>query len=179
MIIKAYGEFWTREGINSTQREILGRRRNNPNCNIWDQRGTYALYSNFKIVYVGKADDRAIGRRLTEHLKDRLRKRWDSFSWFGVKEINADGSLQSYSETPINQSDAIRSMELLGIVLSDAPLNRQQGKFPGAEKIWQINDLPTKESELHQKLDDILELIKKTRQEGPRQRSSTTVTKKI
>ena len=167
MIIKSYGEFWSREGIDSAKRELLGRRRNHKTrCNMWNQRGIYALYENFRIVYVGKADDRGIGRRLTEHCKDRLRKRWDSFSWFGVQEFDASGSPRPYQSERSTQAEAIRSMELLGILLSDAPLNRQQGKFPGAEKIWQVNEVPDNESEIHRKLDQVLKqlaLVKKRR----------------
>lgn len=169
MIVKTYGEFWSREGINSSKREILGRRRNNVvRCNMWDQRGIYALYDNFRIVYVGKADDRGIGRRLTEHCKDRFRKRWDSFSWFGVQDFDKRGKPRPYKSVRSTQREAIRSLELLAILMSDAPLNRQQGRFPGAEKVWQVSEVPPeKNREVNGKLDEILKQLQLLNKKRP------------
>jgi hypothetical protein len=168
MIIKTYGEFWSRDGIDSSKREILGRRKNRDiRCNMWDQRGVYALYDNFKIVYVGQADDRGIGRRLTEHSRDRLRKRWDSFSWFGVQDFDNRGKPRPYKGIRSTQTEAIRSLELLAILMSDAPLNRQQGKFPGAEKYGRSpRFLANVRVTLNGKLDEILkqlQLIKRNK----------------
>src|ERR1700692_4391188 len=138
MIIKTYGEFWSRDGIDSSKREILGRRKNRDiRCNV------------------GQADDRGIGRRLTEHSRDRLRKRWDSFSWFGVQDFDNRGKPRPYKGIRSTQTEAIRSLELLAILMSDAPLNRQQGKFPGAEKVWQVAEIPReREVTLNGKLDE-------------------------
>lgn len=159
MLIKTYGEFWSRDCIITSRRQIAGRRKNNKlNCNVWDQRGIYALYENFKIVYVGQADDRGIGRRLSEHCKDRFRKRWDSFSWFGVCEFDSSGKARPYVRRSSPQSDTIRSLELLAILVSDAPLNRQQGKFPGAEKVWEVSS--EKITDVSRKLDEILEEVR-------------------
>jgi hypothetical protein len=156
MFIKTYGEFWSRDNILTSKRKIYGRRRNIAlQCNVWDQRGIYALYENFKIVYVGKADDRGIGKRLSEHRKGRFSKRWDSFSWFGVQAFDKKGEPIPYAGRTSTRSEAIRSLELLAILMSDAPLNRQQGKFPGAEKIWQVESV-SKEAALDEKLDEIL-----------------------
>jgi hypothetical protein len=150
MIIKTYGEFWSRDGIDSSKREILGRRKNRDiRCNV------------------GQADDRGIGRRLTEHSRDRLRKRWDSFSWFGVQDFDNRGKPRPYKGIRSTQTEAIRSLELLAILMSDAPLNRQQGKFPGAEKVWQVAEIPReREVTLNGKLDEILkqlQLIKRNK----------------
>jgi hypothetical protein len=44
--------------------------------------------------------------------------------------------------------------------MSDAPLNRQQGKFPGAEKVWQVAEIPReREVTLNGKLDEILKQL--------------------
>jgi hypothetical protein len=136
MLIKTYGEFWSRAGIKSRQREILGFQTGNKTpCNMWEQRGIYALYKDFRIIYVGQADDRGIGKRLVEHSKDRLRERWDTFSWFGVQDFDEHGKPRPFKSASVAQTNIVRSLELLAILMSDAPLNRQQGKFPGSEKI--------------------------------------------
>lgn len=163
MFIKAYGEFWSRDCIVTSGKRIEGRRKHQAvNCNVWEQRGVYALYENFKIVYVGLADKRGMGTRLSAHFTDRLRKRWDSFSWFGVCDFDDKGEAKPYLARPSTQTQTIRSLELLAIVMSDAPLNRQQGKFPGAERVWQVDvENPTKkESELTRQLNQILEEVR-------------------
>ena len=38
----------------------------------------------------------------------------------------------------------IRSIELMAILLSDTPLNRARGKFPGSRKVWQRETIPQK-----------------------------------
>jgi hypothetical protein len=160
MLIKAYGEYWSREGISSRGQEILGRRKNEKKrCNIWNQRGIYVLYKDFKIIYVGKADDRGIGKRLIEHGKGRLKRRWDSFSWFGVSAFDQKGQPVLRKSSTSSRAETIRSLELLAILVSDSPLNRQEGKFPGAEKVWQVEITPP-ESNIDERLDQILSELK-------------------
>jgi hypothetical protein len=43
--------------------------------------GLYVLYAGHDPRYVGVAD--RLGVRIADHEKDRLKKEWDRFSWFG------------------------------------------------------------------------------------------------
>ena len=106
---------------------------------VWAQRGIYAIYSGFKLVYVGEANSaEGIGARLySHHTKPRLHRRWDSFSWFGIDGYAADGSLVPYKDVTISGSTIARTLELVAILVADPPLNRAQGRFKGAEKIGQ------------------------------------------
>jgi hypothetical protein len=138
MIIKVYGQFWSRDRVNWATRELLGVRKGKKRCDIWDQRGIYALYKDFQVVYVGQADSRGIGVRLAEHRTDRFAQRWDSFSFFGICEVDQHGKAKPAKKVTVPPTSLIKSLELIGILLSDAPLNRARGKFPDSEKVRQI-----------------------------------------
>ena len=90
-LIQSYGEYWSKDAINGKNKEIRGHRRHykvtvkNPTakeklCNVWEQRGIYALYKDFKLIYVGLASTSAsgIGSRLLSHSTNRrMKDRWD------------------------------------------------------------------------------------------------------
>jgi hypothetical protein len=139
MLIKVYGEFWSRQRVDWSKKQLAGVRKGKRGCNLWEERGIYALYDRFKIVYVGQADSRGIGIRLNEHCTDRFGERWDSFSFFGICPVAEDGTVLQAGQSSANPEDVIRSLELIAILLSDAPLNRARGRFPGSEKVWQVD----------------------------------------
>jgi hypothetical protein len=137
MIVKVYGEFWSRERVDWSARKLLGIRRKTGLCDIWNQRGVYALHKDFAIVYIGQADTRGIGPRLCEHRLDRLAERWDSFSFFGICEVDKHGNAKPGRPVRVPPSSVIRSLELIGILLSDPPLNRARGRFPESQRVHQ------------------------------------------
>ncbi len=122
---------------------------------IWKQRGIYALEKDFKIVYVGQANDRDLGQRLREHTADHLRQRWDTFSWYGLLPMDSAGTLLDYTSQEVDKTSIIRTLELVGILMSDAPLNRSRGKVPGAEKM--VQHAYRKIRDVHGLLEDVLE----------------------
>ena len=81
--------------------------------NFWTQTGIYVLYQDFTPIYVGqtgikkkrKSEEtkeqggtspipKVLGGRLTEHYySDDLVGKWNKFSWFGFKKVNADKTL--------------------------------------------------------------------------------------
>ncbi len=44
--------------------------------------GVYILYNKKRIVYIGKCEKRILRDRIKEHLKDKLKNKWDSYTWF-------------------------------------------------------------------------------------------------
>lgn len=165
MIIKVYGEYWSRDRVDWSRRAMLGVRKGKKPCNVWQQRGIYALYKDFELAYVGKADTRHMGVRLKEHTTDRFAERWNAFSFFGICEVDAHGNAKQPVEFAVGSSTVIRSLELLAILLANAPLNRARGKFPdGAEKVWQIEpDKPSKTFHINEKLSKITNEIEQLR----------------
>ena len=165
MIIKVYGEYWSRNRVDWTTRKLVGKMKGKRAFDGWNQRGIYALYNNFEIVYVGQADSRGLGVRLSEHLTDRFGERWDSFSFFGICELDAKGAAKRAAEVTVGPSSVIRSLELMAILLSDARLNRARGRFPdGAEKAWQVEpERPSKNYQLDEKLRKIVSDVENLR----------------
>jgi len=151
-LIRSYGEYWSRDAVAWDRKEMAGTRqhykKNIKNkkakvkaCDAWYQHGIYALYSDFKLVYVGmaKSTDNGIGSRLFAHHKfARMGRRWDSFSWFGIKGYGENGEMQPYDgRSAVSEATIIRTLELVAILIADPPLKRSQGRFQGAERILQ------------------------------------------
>jgi hypothetical protein len=165
MLIKVYGELWSRHRVDWAKKNLIGVRKGKRVCNVWEQRGIYALYEHFKLVYVGQADSRGIGVRLNEHRTNRFGERWDSFSFFGICSVAEDGTAMPVGDFHVAPASVVKSLELMAILLSDAPLNRSRGKFPdGAEKVWQLDPTrPSKGFQIDHKLHELTESIEQLR----------------
>ena len=93
ILIRNYGMYWDPDLIRWTgPKNLPGRFRATqakPEVNVFQQRGIYVLYKNFKPVYVGKAIAEPLGERLRKHSWAWGKgPRWDRFSWFGIAEID-------------------------------------------------------------------------------------------
>ena len=58
---------------------------------VWEQRGLYVLWGDWRVIYVGRATQQGLGNRLQLHRRWRLAGRWDRFSWYGFRKINKNG----------------------------------------------------------------------------------------
>jgi hypothetical protein len=81
--------------------------------------GLYVLYRDRKIVYIGKSD-RNLRRRLGDHTRDRLKSKWNYFSWFITKK--------SYI------SDLEALLHHIFFSIRDVELNISKAKFVSAHK---------------------------------------------
>ncbi|HVT36565.1 MAG TPA: GIY-YIG nuclease family protein [Nevskiaceae bacterium] len=115
------------------------------------QKGLYILYDHHTVVYVGRAIDRPLGRRLYEHTIDRLASRWNRFSWFGFHEVTDDGRLQ---DVPVKTSLAalVATLEALLIESLEPPQNRKRGDDFSVNEYIQDGDPELKERELQNTL---------------------------
>ncbi|MEZ8193246.1 GIY-YIG nuclease family protein [Vibrio sp. 10N.286.46.A8] len=148
MLIKAYGTFWNPEIIDWGSRgagncgQLLGDVKFEDNSkkeiDFWDAKGIYVLHNDFKTIYVGKAFKTSIGKRLRDHLTDRLAGRWDMFSFYSVsapKKI--DGGVTIPGKRQISPETYIDTFEALAILISDPPLNRKRESFKDAYSVLQ------------------------------------------
>lgn len=173
-LIRSFGELWSRDAVDWEGRSMLGERKKfkvtvkNPSgrvkfCNIWNQRGIYALYRDFQLVYVGQATSAdGIGGRLNVHVtKSRFHRQWDSFSWFSFDGFDAQGKPEPYRPEKVDEKTIARTLELVTMLIANPPLNRSRGRFKGAEKINQgksdTRELSNKE--VLQKMRDLLDSI--------------------
>ena len=69
-------------------------------------------------------------KRLREHRKGDLARRWDRFSWFGLRWVLKSGKLSAptgakHAKTP----EVLDIIEAILIHSAEPPLNRQGGRF--------------------------------------------------
>ncbi len=77
-VILAYGRKWDRRlsektGFKDIPKKEEGRRS-----------GVYVLYNKKRVVYIGKSvkHKKSLRGRIGEHITDKLKNKWDSYSWF-------------------------------------------------------------------------------------------------
>lgn len=135
--INAFGMFWSRDLVlwkNNPQ--MLGQQQLGAiPVDMSQQIGVYLLYDGRKVIYVGRSIERPIGQRLYEHTQDRLRARWDRFSWFGLHEVTEKGELK-INTLAVNTETFIAMLEAVLIESMEPPQNRKRGDdFSGIEFI--------------------------------------------
>jgi hypothetical protein len=141
-MIKNMGLFWKRDNVfwgkpNNPGR-LLGRHssaKREDAVDFWKQVGIYALYANYRLVYVGQTGTGKInrlGNRLRQHTQHDLAGRWDTFSWFGICYVKNGSEL---SEVPNIRNAKINEIldltEAILISVGEPSLNRQGGRFGG------------------------------------------------
>jgi len=149
-IIRAYGLHWRIEhiywGKAGTKGTLLGaksRSRNAQKVDFREQRGIYALYADYELVYVGQTGpkDQRLFKRLKDHKKDHLSERWNRFSWFGTLWVR-ENSMLSADTNNLSATIAIGldNLEAIVIAVSEPRLNLQRGKWGQAKKYFQYLD---------------------------------------
>lgn len=143
MLVKHYGEFWNPDLVDWGKRgpgnkgKLMGRPDGGKSTlDLWDCRGVYALYEDFQLVYIGQAFDQGIGKRLRDHLTDRLAGRWDMFSWYSTSTIRKKKP-RLPGERQVTAKDVINSLEALAILVTSPPLNRRHNDLPRATRVEQ------------------------------------------
>ena len=126
VIVACFGMFWERSRITwSTTPSISGMQYiGSDPVDFCNQVGVYLLYDGREVVYVGRTIDRPLGRRIFEHTRDRLRTRWNRFSWFGLLPVLESGNLGNLS----NSFSAAKMIPTLEAVLIEALEPRQNRK---------------------------------------------------
>lgn len=140
-VISSFGMFWRREEVEwiSTPK-ILGMQQIGAAAvDFSKQIGIYLLYDGREVIYVGRATERPLGKRLYEHTLDRMSSRWDRFSWFGVLPVAENGSLGVQGETfPIEK--LLPALEAILIEALEPRQNRKRGDDLSAVEYIQQSD---------------------------------------
>jgi len=140
-VVSSFGMFWRREAIEwSSNPKILGMQQIGAEAvDFSKQTGIYLLYDGREIIYVGRASDRPLGRRLYEHTLDRLSSRWDRFSWFGVLPVSEQGELGMMPES-FSGSQLLPALEAILIEALEPRQNRKRGDDLAAVEYIQKED---------------------------------------
>ena len=105
MLISNYGLFWQRKyvhfGYGGNKGTLLGTMRQKESflVDFREQIGIYVLYDkDFIPIYVGQAGNgnATLFARLKHHTTDDLCNRWEYFTWFGLRRVNANGRLAAH-----------------------------------------------------------------------------------
>lgn len=158
-LINAFGMFWRRSEIDWSVRSprLTGvQQSGSQEVDFGDQVGVYLLYDGNRVVYVGRVTHPRLGARLWEHTRDRLTGRWDRFSWFGVRGVQADGDLSPTPTAGIGLPTLIATMEALLIEGLEPPQNRRQGDGFSAVEFIQVPDPAIEERRRRDMLMDLV-----------------------
>jgi len=152
-VIRCFGMYWQRDLVLwKNEPRMFGKQQATAKpVDFGKQKGLYILYDHHTVIYVGRAIDRTLGRRLFEHTVDRLGSRWNRFSWFGFHAVTDEGVLK---EVPVRTTLAslVTTLEALLIESLEPPQNRKRGDdFSGFEYIQDV-DPEIKERELQNTL---------------------------
>lgn len=149
-MIRSFGLFWHED-------RVFWGRRNNPGAlygarsassraarvDFRDQRGIYALYADYDLVYVGQtgAKDARLFNRLKAHLDDHLSERWNRFSWFGTRWVTKTHILAADAEAAHpTTATALNVLEAVAIAVAEPRLNLQRGRWGDAVQYLQVRD---------------------------------------
>jgi len=151
-MIRSYGVHWREDRVNwgrqgaGNQGTLLGAASKSARAVPVDfrrQRGIYALYAEYDLVYVGQtgAGSDRLFKRLKAHRFDHLSERWDRFSWFGTQWVTQEHAL-SMDAAAVHQTveAALNTMEAVAIAISEPRLNLQRGRWGEATKYFQYGE---------------------------------------
>ena len=105
MLISNYGLFWQKKYVpfacGGKKGTLIGKmnRKESFLVDFREQIGIYVLYDkDFIPIYVGQAGNgnATLFTRLKHHTTDYLCNRWEYFTWFGLRRVNANGRLAAY-----------------------------------------------------------------------------------
>jgi hypothetical protein len=105
-----------------------------------EQRGIYALYADYDLVYIGQTGAGAdrLFKRLRHHKTDHLADRWNRFSWFGTQWVTKTNLLSKDVAMVSGSVEAtLNILEAVSIALSEPRLNLQRGKWGDATQYFQ------------------------------------------
>ncbi|NIA10865.1 MAG: hypothetical protein GWP10_14345 [Nitrospiraceae bacterium] len=158
-IVTSFGMFWSRNLVRwNTRPQLLGMQQIGAEpVDFCKQQGIYLLYDGREVIYVGRATDRPLGRRLYEHTLDRLSARWNRFSWFGLLPVSDKGSLQPLPDG-YQPMKLIPALEAILIEALEPRQNRKRGDDLSAVEYLQQED---PEIEKQRVKDTIATLLKK------------------
>ena len=141
--ITAYGRFWARDLWLNNKYALYGK-------SLWTKKaacidfskhyGLYLLHKGYQVIYVGKASKHSLGVELANHNVDHLRNRWDSFSWFSLKDIEESEDEGVNATKSLNVLRIIDTLKALLIETLGPECNKQDGNGFGDKEFEQITE---------------------------------------
>jgi hypothetical protein len=157
IIVQASGLFWQRDMVQwKIVPKLFGRQFSGSDMTDFsNQRGIYILYDNHTPIYVGRATELPIGKRISDHTRDKLSGRWNRFSWFGLLEVDDNGVLSETKNKKYTQENFISALEAILIETLEPPRNMRIGDGFRACEYLQVKDPAFGELDKKRFLDDM------------------------
>ena len=163
-MIRSYGlhwkenqVFWGRQHMAGTLLGAASRSRSAHAVDFAAQRGIYALYADYELVYVGQTgggqNDRLL-KRLRFHRRDHLTERWNRFSWFGTHWVTKQHQLSSETKAvSASVQEVLNILEAMATAIAEPRLNLSRGHWSEATQYYQV-PLTEEAKEAEQEEDD-------------------------
>jgi len=161
-MIRCYGVHWHADRVNwgkkgpHNQGTLLGAASKSARAVPVDfrkQRGIYALYADYELVYVGQtgAGNDRLFKRLKAHRFDHLSERWNRFSWFGTQWVTKRHEL-SIDTAGVHETveATLNVMEAVAIAVAEPRLNLQRGRWSDTKKYFQYWDRSEEDEEVEE-----------------------------
>jgi hypothetical protein len=142
-LITAYGRFWDRDLWLKNKYALYGTSTLTKNAACVDfskHYGLYLLHKGYQVIYVGQAAKQSLSVRLANHHVDHLRNRWDSFSWFSLKDIEGTQDVGANATRSLNVLKIIDTLEALLIETLGPERNKKDGNGFGGKEFEQITE---------------------------------------
>lgn len=147
LLIHSYGLHWRLDRVDwgrpnhpGTLLGAASRSRRARHVDFRFQRGIYALYADYDLIYVGQTgskEDRLF-HRLKCHRRDHLSERWNRFSWFGTQWVTKRHELSMDTAQVHGTIGATLNMlEAVSVAISEPRLNLQRGRWNDATQYYQ------------------------------------------
>jgi len=147
-VIRTYGLYWRADNVfwgrQNRAGSLLGARSRSSRAVQVDfrlQRGIYALYAEYELVYVGQTGsgtDRLFNR-LKTHRSDHLSERWDRFSWFGTQWVTQQHELSNDTAAVHEEIRAVLNiLEAVSTAIAAPRLNLQRGRWGEVRQYYQL-----------------------------------------
>ena len=156
-IITSFGMFWRKDFVlwNGSPRLLGVQQLGAEAVDFNKQLGIYLLYDGREVIYVGRATERPLGKRLYEHTLDRLSTRWDRFSWFGLLPVSDNGGLAAMPGQ-YESEQLIPALEAILIEALEPRQNRRRGDDLAAVEYLQQEDPEIKRQKIKDTLESVL-----------------------
>lgn len=150
-MINNYGLFWREDQVFWGKKKLSGtllgaasQSQKAISVDFREQRGIYALYADYDLVYIGQTGRGAKDRlfhRLKKHREDHLAERWNRFSWFGTEWVKKNHEL-SNEKDGVHEGipNSLNILEAVAIAIAEPKLNLQRGRWSKTKKYFQFID---------------------------------------
>lgn len=155
-LIRTYGLHWSIEHVKwgrqgaGNSGALLGvftRSSKAETVDFRNQRGIYALYADYELVYIGQtgSGNQRLLKRLRDHMGDHLSERWNRFSWFGVNGVSSS-THKLYKDTKAAHPQigvVLDILEAVSTAIAEPRLNLQRGHWAKTtKKYYQYRQSP-------------------------------------